>query len=99
MKRRHRGIIVLHPTVKIADEDLQALREAGYVPIQAEGDKVIVRMPPLELDGGQLTTAALQSVARDPSGASRFGHIMLEHALAQIGYGLNPDGSLVRLRK
>lgn len=92
----HRGILILHPALRLPAETLQALRDAGYIPIVGRPEQVQSR-PPLSvpMDGGMLTHAALRAVASNDYTRRTFADFIVQSLLLDIGYTII-DGKVVK---
>ncbi len=83
-KEPHRGIVVLSPKLKLAPEDLQALRDAGYVPVIGKPHDVQVLSGFSQIDGNMLNIAAIRTCAKNDQRHQEFGKLVLNSMIAEL---------------
>lgn len=93
----HRGILVLNPSLRLPAGTLQALRDAGYIPIVGRPEQVQSRLPlGAPLDGNMLTHASLAAIMRGGDYIKKtFAELVLESLMRDLGYVVI-DGKLVK---
>lgn len=82
---KHRGLIVLASKLKVARQDMKALRDAGYVVVRGTSADVKVVLPSLEsFDGNEITAAAFRALKQQTYGSDTFGKILLDSIIANL---------------
>lgn len=83
MTTKHRGVIVLSPKLQVSEEDLDRLRDAGYVPLIGQPAHVKLLSTLGEIDGNVLTLAALKTCNVNDARQKEFGQLVLRSLIAE----------------